>query len=89
MEQTTKESKEEQPVAAKEGETTETNPDGQQPLSKNALKKAAKEAEKARKKAEAAERVAVEKAATQTEAVDYSKGKYGVIPLIQSTQRTG
>lgn len=88
MEQTTREPHE-QPAPATEGETSETQPEQVQPLSKNALKKAAKEAEKARKKAETAERIAVEKASAQTEPVDYSKGKYGVIPLIQSTQRTG
>ena len=56
--------------------------------SKNALKKAAKEAEKAKKKAEAAAKRAAEKAEGTTEAPDFSEGKYGVVPLIQSTTRT-
>lgn len=59
--------------------------------SKNALKKASKEAEKARKKAESA---AAKAAASKTESqgddsVDMSQGKYGYLPLIQSTNRTG
>jgi aspartyl-tRNA synthetase len=58
--------------------------------SKSALKKAAKEAEKAKKKAETSARLAAEKAARQgDESTDVSKGKYGVLPLIQSTSRTG
>ena len=57
--------------------------------SKNALKKAAKEAEKAKKKAETAARLATEKATMHQEATDISEGKYGKIPLIQSTSRSG
>ena len=57
--------------------------------SKSALKKAAKEAEKAKKKAETAARLAAEKTAMREESADFSKGKYGVLPLIQSTTRTG
>lgn len=57
--------------------------------SKNALKKAAKEAEKAKKKAETAARLAAEKATSHQEAADFSEGKYGKLPLIQSTTRTG
>ena len=86
MEQTPKESKENSKSAAN---PKATDTEAEQPLSKNALKKAAKEAEKARKKAEAAERNAVERASKQVEAADFSEGKYGILPLIQSTQRTG
>ena len=58
--------------------------------SKSALKKAAKEAEKAKKKAETAARLASQKASTQeSESVDHSQGDYGILPLIQSTSRTG
>ena len=64
--------------------------DEQKGPSKSALKKAAKEAEKAKKKAETAARLAAEKAARLSdESVDESKGKYGIVPLIQSTSRTG
>eukprot|EP01135_Chromosphaera_perkinsii_P003762 Nk52_evm8s255 gene=Nk52_evmTU8s255 len=62
-------------------------PDGQ-PLSKNALKKLQKEKEKAAKKAafkEAAKKEKVEQAAVEEE--DYSVGKYGSLPLIQSKER--
>ena len=62
--------------------------------SKNALKKAAKEAEKAaekaRKKAEKeAREVAEKEKKNEEELIDVSKGNYGVVPLIQSTTRTG
>ena len=58
--------------------------------SKSALKKAAKDAEKAKKKAETAARLAAQKASMQeTESVDHSQGDYGILPLIQSTTRTG
>jgi hypothetical protein len=62
--------------------------------SKNALKKAAKDAEKAaekeRKKVEKEARAAEEnERKKREEATDVSKGKYGVLPLIQSTTRTG
>jgi hypothetical protein len=57
--------------------------------SKNALKKAAKEAEKAKKKAETAARLAAQKAIMHQEAADFSQGKYGKLPLIQSTTRSG
>ena len=56
--------------------------------SKNALKKAAKEAEKAKKKAETAAKLAAQQAAMQGGSVDFSQGKYGVSPLIQSTTRS-
>ena len=56
--------------------------------SKNALKKAAKEAEKAKKKAETAAKLAAQQAAMQGGSVDFSQGKYGVFPLIQSTTRS-
>jgi aspartyl-tRNA synthetase len=58
-------------------------------LSKNAMKKAAKEAEKAKKKADAAAKRAAEKAQVLPEAEDVSQGNYGLLPLIQSTTRTG
>jgi aspartyl-tRNA synthetase len=58
--------------------------------SKSALKKAAKEAEKAKKKAETAARLAMQRVSLQeAESVDHSEGSYGVLPLIQSTSRTG
>jgi len=57
--------------------------------SKSALKKAAKEAEKAKKRAETAAKLAARESAKQEESVDVSQGKYGVLPLIQSTSRTG
>lgn len=58
--------------------------------SKSALKKAAKEAEKAKKKAETAARLAMQRVSLQdAESVDHSEGNYGVLPLIQSTSRTG
>jgi aspartyl-tRNA synthetase len=69
----------------------DSNPKEDTPApSKKALKKAAKEAEKAKKKAETAARLATERATKQQEdSVDISEGKYGVLPLIQSTTRTG
>jgi len=57
--------------------------------SKNALKKAAKEAEKAKRKAEAAAKRAAEKAQSSEEPPDVSQGKYGNLPFIQSTTRSG
>jgi hypothetical protein len=63
--------------------------EGGAPISKKGLKKAAKEAEKNRKKAEASARLATEKGTMNNEAADFSEGKYGNLPLIQSTIRTG
>jgi sRNA-binding protein len=62
--------------------------------SKKALKKAVKEQQKAeekeKKKAEKEAREAEEnERKKREEATDVSKGKYGVLPLIQSTTRTG
>src|SRR5271170_2885372 len=80
-------------VSVTAGEDT-TSQEGSSAPSKNALKKAAKEAEraaeKARKKAEKETREAAEnERKKEEEATDVSKGKYGVLPLIQSTTRTG
>eukprot|EP00127_Corallochytrium_limacisporum_P005326 Clim_evm2s203 gene=Clim_evmTU2s203 len=60
-------------------------PDGL-PLSKKALKKLEKEREKAARKAEAAAKREAEQAAAA--ANDYAKENYGVLPMIQSTQKT-
>lgn len=56
------------------------------PLSKNALKKLQKEKEKAAKKAENERKQAELKQAREAAEVDYSKGKYGKLPLIQSRE---
>ncbi|EDV25004.1 Aspartate--tRNA ligase, cytoplasmic [Trichoplax sp. H2] len=61
---------------------------GDQPLSKNALKKLEKEKEKQRRKAEAeAARKGAE--AAEADAEDVSKDNYGIMKLIQSTEKTG
>ena len=73
-------------VQKTEDPNSSINPAG---ASKNALKKAAKEAEKAKKKAETAEKLAAEKAAMQDNSHDVSQGRYGNLPLNQSTIRTG
>lgn len=74
------------------GSEDSTSQEGSSAPSKNALKKAAKEAEKAaekaRKKAEKEARETAEKGKKKEEALDVSEGKYGVLPLIQSTTRT-
>lgn len=75
-------------IANEIGNTTSPSEDSPA-SSKNALKKAAKAAEKAKKKAEAAARAAAPKVTQQQGAVDSSEGKYGLLPLIQSTSRTG
>ncbi|KAK9468359.1 aspartyl-tRNA synthetase [Lipomyces arxii] len=59
------------------------------PLSKKALKKLEAAREKERKKAEKAAQLAAEKAAKDANEVDYSVGKYGKLPLIQSTEKSG
>ncbi|KAI9173334.1 aspartate--tRNA ligase dps1 [Blastocladiella emersonii ATCC 22665] len=59
------------------------------PLSKKALAKLRKEQEKERRKAETAARLAAEKAAREAADVDYATHLYGVLPVNQSTQRTG
>ncbi|KAF3941273.1 hypothetical protein ABW19_dt0200316 [Dactylella cylindrospora] len=59
------------------------------PLSKNALKKLAKEKEKAEKAAKRAEQEAAAKAAREAANVDTAKENYGKLPLNQSTVRTG
>lgn len=56
------------------------------PLSKNALKKLQKDKEKAAKKAENERKQAELKQAREAAEVDYSKGKYGKLPLIQSRE---
>ncbi|KAK9236889.1 aspartyl-tRNA synthetase [Lipomyces kononenkoae] len=60
-----------------------------QPLSKKALKKLEAQREKERKKAEKAAKLEAEKAAKEASEVDYSVGKYGKLPLIQSTSKSG
>jgi len=62
-----------------------TDKDGK-PLSKNALKKIEKEKQKAEKKAERKAQQDAEAEAQQGE--DYSKGRYGNLPLIQSKEKT-
>ncbi|OZJ04919.1 hypothetical protein BZG36_02636 [Bifiguratus adelaidae] len=62
------------------------NPQG---LSKSALKKLEKQREKEKKKAEIAARVAAEASSKEAAFVDYSKGRYGKLPLNQSAERTG
>ncbi|KAF3907869.1 hypothetical protein ABW20_dc0108664 [Dactylellina cionopaga] len=59
------------------------------PLSKNALKKLAKDKEKAEKAAKRAEQEAAAKAAREAANVDTAKENYGKLPLNQSTERTG
>jgi len=63
-----------------------TDKDGK-PLSKNALKKLEKEKQKAEKKAERKAQQDADSEAQQGE--DYSKDRYGNLPLIQSKEKTG
>ncbi|KAJ3340738.1 aspartate--tRNA ligase dps1 [Gonapodya sp. JEL0774] len=76
-EPTAAESKEEEVVLGEDGK----------PLSKKALKKLQQQQEKEAKKQEMAAKLAAEKAAADAD--DYSKGKYGELPVNQSTSRTG
>jgi aspartyl-tRNA synthetase len=77
-------------IGKEEKAATLASESGSAAPSKNALKKAAKEADKAKKKQEAAQaKASAQKAAAQQEEIDTSEGKYGVLPLIQSTSRTG
>ena len=55
------------------------------PLTKSALKKLQKEQEKAAKKAAIAARVAAEEQQRKSNEPDCSTGKYGPLPLIQSS----
>ncbi|KAI9347772.1 hypothetical protein DFJ73DRAFT_836269 [Zopfochytrium polystomum] len=59
------------------------------PLSATQLKKLRAKQEKEAKKLETQQRLAAEKAAREANAVDYSAGKYGALPLNQSQERTG
>ncbi|KAJ3218334.1 aspartate--tRNA ligase dps1 [Dinochytrium kinnereticum] len=59
------------------------------PLSEKALKKLKAKQEKEQKKKETADRLAAEKLAREAGADDYSKDKYGVLPMNQSQERTG
>ncbi|KAI8848013.1 hypothetical protein BC829DRAFT_394869 [Chytridium lagenaria] len=59
------------------------------PLSEKALKKLKAKQEKEQKKKETADRLAAEKAAREAAVDDYSKDKYGALPLNQSQERTG
>ncbi|KAF3901718.1 hypothetical protein AA313_de0200166 [Arthrobotrys entomopaga] len=70
------------------GEDVPLGEDGK-PLSKNALKKLAKEKEKAEKAAKRAEQEAAAKAAREAANVDTATENYGKLPLNQSTERTG
>ncbi|CAE6405008.1 unnamed protein product [Rhizoctonia solani] len=63
--------------------------EGDKGPSKNALKKAAKEAEKAKKAAERAAKEAEQAAARAAADVDYSEQSYGKLPLNQSQERPG
>ena len=56
-------------------------------LSKSALKKLAKEAEKQERRAQVAARLEAEKAAREAASVDVSVGKYGKLPMNQSAER--
>ncbi|OLL23096.1 Aspartate--tRNA ligase, cytoplasmic [Neolecta irregularis DAH-3] len=58
------------------------------PLSKQALKKLHAQREKAIKKAERAAQLSAEKAAKDT-AEDFARDRYGKLPMIMSTRRTG
>lgn len=61
-------------------------PVGDQPLSKNALKKLEKEKAKAEKKAQ--KQAQMEAEAAQQQGEDVSKDRYGEVPLIQSKEKT-
>ncbi|KEP55699.1 aspartate-tRNA ligase [Rhizoctonia solani 123E] len=63
--------------------------EGDKGPSKNALKKAAKEAEKAKKAAERAAKDAEQAAARAAADVDYAEQNYGKLPLNQSHERPG
>ena len=70
-------------------ENVQLDADGN-PLSKSALKKLEKERQKAAKQKEVAERLAAEKAAREKAAsVDFSKDRYGTLPLNRSTNKDG
>ncbi|WBW73154.1 cytoplasmic aspartate-tRNA ligase Drs1 [Schizosaccharomyces osmophilus] len=58
-----------------------------QPLSKKALKKLEKEREKEQKRIEREARENEEKSKREASEVDYSEGRYGVLPLNRSTSR--
>ena len=58
-------------------------------LSKNELKKQAKEAEKERKRIEREQREAEQRAAKEAADVDFATQNYGNLPLNQSQERTG
>ncbi|CAE6443594.1 unnamed protein product [Rhizoctonia solani] len=64
-------------------------PESDKGPSKNALKKAAKEAEKAKKAAERAAKEAEQAAARAAADVDYAEQNYGKLPLNQSQERSG
>ncbi|KAG8733689.1 aspartate--tRNA ligase dps1 [Ceratobasidium sp. 423] len=64
-------------------------PEDEKGPSKNALKKAAKEAEKAKKAAERAAKEAEQAAARAAADVDYAEQNYGKLPLNQSQERPG
>lgn len=59
------------------------------PLSKSALKKLAKEREKAERAAKRLAEEAVAKAEREAANVDHATANYGTLPMVQSTQRTG
>ncbi|KAF8454782.1 hypothetical protein BGX38DRAFT_1171524 [Terfezia claveryi] len=59
------------------------------PLSKSALKKLAKEREKAERAAKRLAEEATAKAEREAANVDHASANYGTLPMVQSTQRTG
>ncbi|KAJ3046063.1 aspartate--tRNA ligase dps1 [Rhizophlyctis rosea] len=59
------------------------------PLSKAQLKKLEKQREKERQKAEREAKLAAEKAAREAASPDHSTGRYGKLPMNQSSERTG
>ncbi|KAI8376517.1 uncharacterized protein BYT42DRAFT_499007 [Radiomyces spectabilis] len=77
-----------EPVEDKKPEETFFDDEGK-PISKKAFKKLQKEKEKAEKKAATAARLAEEKAQKEAGEVDYSRDRYGKLPMNQSQQRTG
>ncbi|KAK9367672.1 aspartyl-tRNA synthetase [Lipomyces kononenkoae] len=77
------------PAAAEEPAAEVVLGEDGQPLSKKALKKLEAQREKERKKAEKAALLEAERAAKEANEVDYSVGKYGKLPLIQSNSKSG
>ncbi|KAJ3113308.1 aspartate--tRNA ligase dps1 [Phlyctochytrium bullatum] len=70
-----------------ENKNVEVLDENGKPLSEKALKKLRAKQEKEQKKKETAERLAAEKLAREAAVEDYSKEKYGVLPMNQSQDR--